>query len=145
MSFTSIVKNEVSKLDTIETENVAELAAMIRNIGEWNKECQVATENASVARRICNLLKKSYDVMPSITVRRGYNFNKNYIYILHIHHKKKEILEDLCIVQKEHSPNIPEEYIIADEDLMRAYLRGLFLAIGSINDPKKSFRIFSRQ
>ena len=34
--------------------------------------------------------------------------------------------------------NIPLEYIISDDDLVRAYLRGLFLVAGSINDPKTS-------
>ena len=29
MSFTSVVKNEVSKLDTIETETISELSAII--------------------------------------------------------------------------------------------------------------------
>lgn len=53
MSFTSIVKNEVSKLEAIETENIAELSAIIRNIGNYkNNFIRVSTENSSVARRI---------------------------------------------------------------------------------------------
>ena len=34
--------------------------------------------------------------------------------------------------------SVPKNYIIDDSDLKRAYLRGLFMAAGSINDPKKS-------
>jgi len=42
MSFTSIVKNEVSKLEAIETENIAELSALIRNIGNYkNKSIKI--------------------------------------------------------------------------------------------------------
>ena len=87
MSFTSIVKNEISKLDTIETENISELSAIIRTIGNINNNINITTENASVARRIFNLVKEIYNITPKVIVRRGYNFNKNYIYILEINNK----------------------------------------------------------
>lgn len=137
MSFTSIVKNEVSKLETIESENITELSAVVRNIGVVNDSIQISTENAAVARRIYSLMKDSYHIQPVITVRRGYNFNKNYIYILMIKHKVKTILEDLSYDTNSDS-NIPKEYIYSDENLIQSYLRGIFLSVGSINDPKKS-------
>lgn len=34
--------------------------------------------------------------------------------------------------------SVPKSYFLDGEDLKRAYLRGLFLAKGSVNDPKKS-------
>jgi hypothetical protein len=134
MSFTSEVKNEVSKLETFALENITELSAICRNIGNISeKEIKITTENSAVARRIFNLMKETYAITCKTTVRRGYNFNKNYIYILEIHSKVKEIEEDLNL-----NTNIPHEYIYADESLKRAYLRGVFLSCGSINDPKKS-------
>lgn len=133
MSFTSEVKNEVSKLKTLNLENVTELSALFRNISEIKDNIHVTTENSSVARRIFNLIKETYFVTPKITVRRGYNFNKNYIYILDINSKIKEIIEDLNL-----NKNIPDEYIYDEESLKRAYIRGVFLSCGSINDPKKS-------
>ena len=79
MSFTSEVKNEVSKLDTMNLENVTELSAICRNIAVVNdKSIKITTENASVARRIFNLIKENYLITCKATVRRGYNFNKNY-------------------------------------------------------------------
>lgn len=139
MSFTSVVKNEVSKLDTIETENIAELSAMIRNIGNYEKDViKIMTENSSVARRIFGLLKEIYGVIAKITVRKGYNYNKNFFYMLEVSHKKSQILNDLSLSQNEIYLSIPKPYIYDDDDLSRSYLRGLFLAAGSINDPKKS-------
>lgn len=139
MSFTSIVKNEVSKLDAIETENIAELSALIRNIGNYkNKSIKISTENSSVARRVFSLLKDTYGVTPKITVRKGYNYNKNLIYMLESNYKRELILNDLSLLEHEKYLDMPKDYIIADNDLKRAYLRGLFLSIGSINDPKKS-------
>ena len=47
-------------------------------------------------------------------------------------------MEDLSIIKDNKYLNIPLEYITSDDDLLRAYLRGLFLVTGSINDPKTS-------
>jgi len=138
MSFTSEVKNEISKLNTMKTESISELSAIIRNIGSLQENnIKITSENASVARRIFNLIKEQYKILPKITVRRGYNFNKNYIYILEIKQKIDIILEDIS-VNYQNKINIPKEYIYSDEEEIRAYLRGLFLSVGSINDPKKS-------
>ena len=133
MSYTSIVKNEVSKLDMVETENISELSAIIRNIGQIGENIKISSENASVSRRIFTLIKKIYHFNPKIVVRRGYNFNKNYIYIIEINQKIDLIKRDLSLDQE-----IPKEYIYADEFLIRAYLRGLFLSSGSIKKKKKS-------
>lgn len=138
MSFTSEVKNEISDLKTTKTENISELSAIIRNIGTINDGMlKITTENEYVARRIFNLIKIEYNILPKIIVRRGYNFNKNYIYILEIKQKIEEILEDLS-VNLNSEVNIPKEYIYSDEEQIRSYLRGLFLSAGSVNDPKKS-------
>ncbi|MGE5456133.1 MAG: DNA-binding protein WhiA [Ignavibacteriales bacterium] len=133
MSFTSTVKNEVSKLEAIGTENISELSAIIRNSTHSNDIITVVTENSSVARHVYRLIKDTYDVIPVITVRKGYNYSKNYLYILEIKQRVDMILKDLSI-----DSNIPMDYIIDDESLTRAYIKGLFLIIGSINDPKKS-------
>ena len=133
MSFTSVVKNEVSKLDTIETETISELSAIIRNIGTIGENIKITSENASVTRRIFHLIKNLYHITPGITVRKGFNFNKNYIYILEVNSKVNIVLDDLNL-----NDNIPKNYIIDDQELIRAYLRGVFLSVGSINDPKKS-------
>ena len=76
-----------------------------------------------------------FDIQCKITIRKGYNYNKNYIYILEITKNVPLILDELGIKE---SSSIPEEYIVDDMDTMRAYLRGLFLITGSVNDPKKS-------
>ena len=133
MSFTGIVKSEISKLETIEAENISELSAIIKNIGIITDYIKITTENASVARRIFKLLKETFFISPKIIVRKGYNFNKNYIYILEIHHSVKKIVDELEI-----NCNVPKKYMYSYDSLTRAYLRGVFLSCGSINDPKKS-------
>ena len=133
MSFTTTVKNEICKIESKKIENITELSAIIRNIGIIDSDIKVQTENAAVARRIYTLLKDTFNISPKIVVRRGYNFNKNYIYIIIIDNKVDNIIENL-----ELKNIVPKEYLYSDDDLIRAYFRGLFLSVGSINDPKKS-------
>ena len=133
MSFTSIVKTEISKLTFGKAEIISELSAILKNIGVIDKTIKITTENASLARKIFSEIKEMYNVSSKITVRRGYNFNKTYLYILDVHDKINDIIIDLDL---EHL--IPSSYLVDDISLKKAYLRGIFLSTGSINDPKKS-------
>ncbi len=134
MSFTSIVKNELSKLTLDKLESVTLLSAILKNNATINDNIiTVSTENSSVARHIFNIIKELYNVIPKIIVRRGYNYSKKYIYILEIKDNVNKIIEDLNLDKE-----IPSSYILDDDVLTRIYLRGVFIACGSINDPKKS-------
>lgn len=133
MSFTSEVKNEVSKLDFTKAENIAELSALLVSTSEISNTIKITTENASVARKIFYIMKELFDINLKITVRKGFNFKKKYLYILEITKKIDEILDTLGI-----DNGITNSYIYDDNETLRAYLRGLFLGCGSINDPKKS-------
>ena len=133
MSFTSVVKNELSKLELEKIEAITELSAILKNSAIIKESIKITTENSSVARHIFNLIKTLYNISPKITVRRGYNYNKNYVYILEIKEKKDAIISDLSL-----DKNIPDSYILDDDILTRIYLRGVFISSGSVNDPKKS-------
>ena len=137
MSFTSNVKNEISKKEINEAnqiEQISELSAIVSNSSQILDTIKISTENASVARRIYNLEKNIYKMIPKITVRKGYNYNKSYIYIIELKYDISLFLNTVGLNKN----NIPEEYIIDDDNLTRSYLRGWFLSCGSINDPKKS-------
>lgn len=133
MSFTGEIKTELSKLNLDKLEAISELSGMLRNSITINNSIKVTTDNSAVARCVFNLIKRIYSVAASITVRHGYNYNKHYMYILNIKENYKSIIEDLCL-----DKNIPDDYIIDDDILIKSYLRGVFMASGSVNDPKKS-------
>ena len=133
MSFTSIVKNELSKLELTKIEGITLLSAIFKNNAVVSEDAiKLTTENSSVARHIYNLLKEIYNITPKVTVRRGYNYKKNYIYILEFK-DKNGIAKDICL-----DKSIPDDYILDDDNLTRIYLRGVFISSGSVNDPKKS-------
>ena len=132
MSFTATIKDEVSKLEISNAEKISELSGILSTFQIKNK-ITINTENNSVARRVYTLFKQIYNIHPKITVRRGYNYNKKLIYILSVSEKTDYILKDLGLKQ-----NNIEDFIISDDELTRAFLRGVFISSGSINDPKTS-------
>jgi len=136
MSFTTLIKNEITKIDNTKSESIAELSAFIRNNAEIDNSFRITTENAAVARRIFKLIKDLYGVTSIITVKK-INLHKHNIYILTVKNKQDIILKDLSIIDEDGQYLInPKEYIISDDEEKRAYLRGTFLSSGSVNDPK---------
>jgi DNA-binding protein WhiA len=140
MSFSTDVKNEIARLDNTNLENTALLSAYIRqNAFIDNTLIRIHTENAAICRYLFKIVKNLYDVTSKITVRKNFNFKKTYAYIMEIKDKKDFILTDLSLINENgYFINIPKEYIIDDDELKKAYLRGCFLASGSINNPKTS-------
>lgn len=133
MSFTSNIKNEISKLKSERTETIAQLSVILKNNANISDTIKITTENASVARYVFSSIKDLYGISSKISVRKGYNYTKNFIYVLEISKKINDIIKDLSL-----DTNIPKDFIIDDDLNKRAYLRGLFISCGSINDPKKS-------
>ena len=133
MSFTGEIKTELSKLNLDKLEAISELSGILRGSMTIDNGIKITTENSAVARCVFNLIRDLYGVRANITVRHGYNYNKHYMYILLIEDKYQEIIIDLCL-----NKNIPDSYIVDDDLLIKAYLRGVFLSSGSVNDPKKS-------
>lgn len=138
MSFAMKVKEEIINLKSDKAEKVSLLSAYIRNNAVITKDSiLINTENIEISKYILKLLNELYNTNPVITVRKSFNFKKNLSYLLKIINKKDIILKDLSLVnEKGFFINIPRIYIYEDDDTKRAYLRGLFLATGSINDPK---------
>lgn len=140
MSFSTKVKSEIINLESDKTEKISLLSAYMRNNAVITDfEILINTENIEISKYIFNLIKELYDVTPNITVRKSFNFKKGMSYLLKIKSKKDVILRDLSLTNENgYFINIPREYIYEDDDDKKAYLRGLFLATGSINDPKTS-------
>lgn len=140
MSFSTDVKNEITRLDNTNLENAALLSAYIRqNAYIGDDLIRVHTENAAICRYLFKIIKSLYDVTSKITVRKNFNFKKTFIYIMEIKQKKDFILKDLSLLNESgYFINVPKEYIVDDDELKKAYLRGCFLASGSTNNPKTS-------
>lgn len=140
MTFSMSVKEEIAKIEAVKTEYIAELSAFIRNNAYIGQELiRIYTENNVIARRIFKLIKYLYNLNAKITIRKNFNFKKNLIYLIELNKDKDKILKDLSLINdKGYFINIPRDYIISDNEEKASYLRGLFLARGSINNPKRA-------
>ncbi|MBM7616681.1 DNA-binding protein WhiA [Weissella uvarum] len=144
MSFASDVKKELTMLEINNPENArAELAALLRmngslGLSNMHFTLNVQTENAAIARRIISLLQKFYDLPAEISVRRQMKLKKNNLYVVRIVQGVEGLLQDLYILDDyEMRPTPPDEWL-ASEGMARSYLRGAFLAAGSVNNPETS-------
>ena len=139
ISFTINVKNEIASFDSVKNENMAMLSAIIRNSGKiYDDEITITTENSKVARRVYTLISDIYNVSVSI-IDKNNNFNRNRLYIIKVSDNINYILNDLGVVDNSGNRlNTIPEYLIDSDEEKRAYLKGIFLASGSVNDPKTS-------
>ncbi|UTR11711.1 DNA-binding protein WhiA [Evansella sp. LMS18] len=144
MSFASVTKKELTQLEGEDCCTKAELAALIRMNGSVSiRNMQIAldiqTENAAIARRIYTLIKKLYSVHVELLVRKKMRLKKNNVYVARITKEARSMLEDLRIVDSSFSftREISPE-LVKRSCCKRAYLRGAFLAGGSVNHPETS-------
>ena len=152
MSFASDMKNELTRIEVDESNAKAELSALIRMNGALSLSNQqfvinVQTENATTARRIYSLIKRIFNVEVEILVRKKMKLKKNNIYICRTKMLAKEILNDLGILKKGVFTHDIDPDMIKDDEMKRSYLRGAFLAGGSVNNPETSsyhLEIFSQ-
>lgn len=143
MSFAADVKKELTGLEVHREHAKAELAALIRmngslNIANHQFVLNVQTENAAIARRIYTLLKDHYEVKSELLVRKKMKLKKNNVYIVRLKEKTKDILLDLDIMDNFVFNGHISDEIATNPQKMRSYLRGAFMASGSINNPETS-------
>ncbi len=135
MTFSTKIKEEITKNELSIIESLVELSAFIRYAGQIKKDrITLIMENASVARRIYKDIKQNFGVSIKITVRNQKRFRVTRIYILEITEKIATILETLNII-KNKKKILPEPYFISTDEEIYAYIRGAFLACGSLNNP----------
>lgn len=144
MSFAAQTKKELTMIEADSCCERAELSALIRMNGSVSVSSRkvvldISTENAAIARRIYSLIKKHYDVHVELLVRKKMRLKKNNVYIVRIPAQVQEILSKLKIVSEGFMFNLGiDKEIIKKSCCKRSYLRGAFLAGGSVNNPEGS-------
>ena len=151
MSFSGEVKKELAAVGGLVRHcQLAELAALLSGSGKIYRQSgqmhiTLATENERVAMRYEKLLQQTADV--TVTVTQAYSVQqKNKVsYLTDISDQKtvRKIFLMLKIISAD--GHIRENMTLADGLLLqkncckRAFLRGAFLAAGSMSNPKKSY------
>ncbi len=129
-SFTTQIKEEITKIETNRLESFAEVCAYIKYNADMKNHITLFIENASVARRMFNLIKRLYGINTKLTIRKQKKFRIKTIYILEVTEKNELIKSDV--------EDLTKKILDYSYEEKASFLKGVFLACGSINDPSKS-------
>lgn len=143
MSFSSKVKNEICRIDDMKACcRHTEIIAILKTGGKiGHSYIGFVTENAGLARRIFRLIKSVYQTNPEVKITRNQRLRKNHTYIVALREPADvdRVLNDL----KSDSGDINRISLdsLKHNCCKRAYLRGAFLASGSVSDPEKMYHL----
>jgi len=151
MSFASETKKELVQLQSEPCCTKAELSALIRmngviSLSNRGMVLDFQTENAAIARRTLTLLKQIFDTEVDLLSRKKMKLKKNNVYIIRIKKNAREIAEELGILGPDGFVLGIDEDVCAQECCRRSYMRGAFLAGGSVSNPETSsyhFEVFT--
>lgn len=151
MSFSGNVKEEISKsLSPARHCRIAELAALLSMCGSISIDTgnryhvKVHTENEAVARKVFTIIKKTFNIEADISIRK--NMEKRsvlYTVVVRNHNDALRILQATKLIE-EYAEIVDEvrivnPIVVQQTCCRRAFIRGAFLAAGSMSDPTKSY------
>lgn len=146
MSFSSEVREELAgHISSSRHCQIAELAVMfcylgrIWKNGEGNILFSIQTENEQVIRKCFTLLKKSFNICTDVIGRGSYSLT------VEDAEQVKKLLQALKLLDASGSmsqaADIVNPLLIKNACCRRAFLRGAYLASGSMSDPEKSYHL----
>ncbi len=138
MTFSTRLKEEICNNEISRTEMISELSAIIRydSLIESDK-ITLTFENGSVARRVYKDIKNLFNLSPHIIVRNQKKLRKKQIYILECKENVSHLLSNLNILVNGKKISMKRDDLGNPEEMI-AFVRGVFLVTGSINDPRTS-------
>ncbi len=152
MSFSSQVKDELSRqMPEARHCRIAETAAIFEMCGrviftaKGRIYIKIHTENVAVARKYFTLLEKSFNIRSEISVRRNICMKKSAIYTVTV--ADDTLARKILLAMKlmnysgeiEENDSLNDNLLLQNPCCRRAYLRGSFLAAGSMSDPHKTY------
>lgn len=151
MSFSTETKNELARVyPEKHCCQIAELAAIIRLDGtmriDENQQISlvITTESSPVARKIFRLFKDLYHIESQIRIQRTKRFKKNIVYSVRVgtFPGMTKVLKEIGVLGEDGDvlPGIKKS-LVRKKCCRRAYLRGVFLGAGSINNPEGNYHL----
>ncbi|HIQ91834.1 MAG TPA: DNA-binding protein WhiA [Candidatus Copromonas avistercoris] len=154
MSFSSQIKDELSHqmsqarhCQIAETAAILSLCGRIQISGDDRYSIKIHTENVTVARKYFTLLKKTFNIVTEISVRRNVHLSKNRIYSVCIRQNEDalRVLRATKLLSEEgevgENLSVVGNVVVQNPCCRRAFLRGAFLAAGSVSDPEKFYHL----
>lgn len=147
MSFSGMVKEELSRQTSMARHcRIAEIAALLSLCGKMtaDRTLRMQTENAAVIRKYFTLVQKTFNIETEIAVRESRQMKKGHVYFVEI---KEPAQIQTVLLGTKLSPEggsggalvLENSFITQQSCCKRAFIRGSFLASGSISDPEKGY------
>lgn len=129
---------------------VMRISGVIKYTGNDGANLRIVTENAAFARRAFSIMKKLFNIYPEVVTRKNSKLKKHTSYLLIITASMgaKDMLQKAGI-QYESKAGTGDAIMYSSyfkqglkkPCCRRSYLRGAFLAGGSISDPEKTYHL----
>lgn len=152
MSFSRRVKEELAEqISDARHCRLAELAAFLTYSGQLIQNgsdliIKLHTESQILARKYFTLVKKTFNIIIDVSVRKNMNSIDNLTYILII--KNKDMVQKILQATKHNIDEvvdgrfgIPGHIVVQNTCCKRAFIRGAFLLSGSMSNPKKAYHL----
>lgn len=151
MSFSSKVKEELARhMGSARHCMIAESAAFINMCGRVGKNSdgeitglKIQTENPAVARKCFTLLKKTFNIKIEVSIKKSRHLGKHRVYQIYVVDRDEvvKILSACRLLEDGRTVRRISPLIVQTTCCKRAYVRGAFLASGSLSDPEKTYHL----
>ena len=152
VSFSSRVKNELSQqlssarhCRIAETASILSLCGHVRIDADDRFSVSVSTENEAVARKYFTLLEKTFNIKADIIIRQNARLRRSRAYMAAVTDDKdsRRLLLAARLMDREGQVcedfSVVRNLVIQNSCCKRAFLRGAFLAAGSVSDPERFY------
>ncbi|MBQ7050271.1 MAG: DNA-binding protein WhiA, partial [Firmicutes bacterium] len=146
MSFSSKVKEELAgHVSKARHCRMAELAAILGGCARIRlnpPSIEVQSESSAVVKKVFTLLQKTFNINAKVSVRRSAFLQKNGIYTIVVTNREdvRRILDATRMIPLEEPGQwIPGGVILQKDCCRRNFLRGAYLASGSMSNPEKGY------
>jgi len=141
MSFAADVKKELTMITGDNCCQLAELSALLRSNGEIfisgkSMKIDYHTQNPTIAKRVVILLKNVYQAEVELITRKQRRLHQRNVYIVRISENVDLIIRELELLDGLTPMNRIPSDLTKKECCKRAYLRGIFISSGSVNNPR---------
>lgn len=147
MSYSSETKEELCRLEPdsvccllAELSGIVSAAGSVIYRGGGDKRLSIETENSSVARRVFRLLRDVFDVQPELVTVKRARLGGRSAHRIEIAGDEASFVLEGCGIQMMLRRGVPREVTVRKCCRM-AFLRGVFLASGSVTDPEKEYHL----
>ena len=147
MSYSSDTKEELCRLepDSVccllsELSGIVSAAGSVILRGGGQRRLSIETENAAVARRAFRLLQEVFDVQPELMTLKRARLGGRSAHRIEVSGDEASFVLEGCGISVMQRRGVPRE-ITVRKCCRMSFLRGVFLASGSVTDPLKEYHL----